>query len=347
MQKSNVLIALELLLLGFLSFAPRYFVDHFYIPYFFKPFSLLLRNISGIFPFSVGLVLVYICIPFLLYKAFVFFKKRAALNFKPIAISILSIYIVYMLLWGILYQKTPLADTLNLKTNTPSKTELDSLCGFLVSQTNEHRLSLNQKLLESSTKTILKEAKQIFSKSAIAVPKPVIKPAIGSTLLAYMSTAGVYNFISAEANVNSLSLAFDLPNTALHELAHLAGFAAEDEANYWAYKLATGSNNTLFKYSACYNTVFKGIRLLASHDSLLAQKHFKNLDPNVILDFEKEQKHWLKYQNPIQKYLVAPFYNFFLKSNGQTQGSLSYDLVIELIIAERKKQASKASNISS
>jgi hypothetical protein len=344
----TALLFLQIIIFAILTNNPEW-IEYNYITYFFRNLSKALRILTSPFNFSIGLIVVYlasIALVCWIFKSIYLIQQRK-LNFKQFILNILAflspVYLFYMLTWGLAYHKKPLVELMNLDKSKISDAEVIGLAESLVAGTNAARKVVNEDSLASLTfEKVFEQAPLGYAQLAATFPylkyeHPSIKKAAGSTLLAYMSTSGVYMFPSGEANINSHTVLYDAPYVCTHEMAHQLGFASEAEANFLAYLACRNHPNPIFRYSANYGVVFRSLSKVWQIDSLLYKKMYKQLDAAVIQDFEKERAVWRKFQNPIQKYLVGPFYNLFLKSNGLEDGIKSYDLALELLIAERRK----------
>jgi Protein of unknown function (DUF3810) len=322
------------------------FIERFYVPYVFKNLRTFWATITSNFSFSIGLILVPFLLLALFYSLFKKFKTPQSSPWQQLFASISILYFVYLLHWGFLYNRTPLPDLLGFEKSETSVADLDSLCHELVLKTNEKRSKISDnQLLDTNFEQVFEKSKAAYQQyyitnSLFGLANPNLKKAAGSTFLSYLSTAGIYNFLSAEANVNTNSLSFELPFIATHELAHQAGFASEDEANYIAYITCKNSSDPIFQYSANYGVVFRAINLLGLKDSTAAKSYASKLNNQVRADRMREKTEWEKYRNPFQKYIAGPFYDLFLKSNGEIDGANSYDKVIDLILAEKRKSKS-------
>ena len=331
-------------------------VEYYYSRGFFKIITRFLRMITGWTSVSLGLILVYALSAFLVYFIIktIFRIRKKEVSLREIAIIFLAylspIYLFFMLSWGLAYHKKPLKNLLNLNTENIKNQEVIELCKELIDSTNLTRSRISESKLRDLT------FEKVFAKAPIGYENletrynflsyytPSIKKATGSDLLAYMSTSGVYMFPSGEANVNTNNMIYDAPYVTTHEMAHQLGFASEEEANYLAYLACKNNPDAIFQYSAYYGTVFRALNKVWEIDSTYSKTLFDKLSPAVKADREKERLVWKKFRNPIQVYIVSPFYDLFLKSNGQEQGSRSYDLVIDLMVAERRKGLKKLNN---
>lgn len=326
-------------------------VEQYYTAVFFKYFTLGLRKLTSLTSISVGLVLVYVLSALLIFwlGKNIYQLYRSKKYFKSFAFQLLGglsvLYFIYMLTWGLAYHKVPIEELMHLNKENITDQELIQLCEDLVEETNVSRRALNAEMIKaaslSSTFQKAPEGYQQLDYPFINYTAPSIKKAVGSDLLSYMSTSGIYMFLSGEANVNANNLAIDVPYVASHEMAHQMGFASEDEASFLGYLACKNHPDPVFRYSGNYGVVYRAIHKVWEIDSTLSKSYYNKLDTLVKQDFEAERAIWKRFKNPVQVYVVSPFYDLFLKSNGQEEGSRSYDLVIELLVAERRKNKAK------
>lgn len=339
-------LLLQLVLFRFLCTRTMW-IETVFIPRVFYPLSRVFRWVSSWFPFSLGLVIIYLLgavLIILLVKNIreIIRGKRSlkdALLSLPARLS--PVFLFYTLTWGLLYYRQPLSALLAYDASPVTAEELRMLCHDLVERTNSTRRKLTDSTIYSRRPAqIIEAAPQAYSDTGLPFLKyhtPSIKPATGSGLLAYMGTSGIYTFWSGEAHVNLINTNVDLPAVTLHEMAHQMGFASEDEASYIAWLTAKDHSDKLFQYSACYNVVWRSLRRLGNVDSSYAQTLYSRLDSAVYHDAEIDNARWAPYRNRVQKYVISPFYNLFLKANGRQYGIMSYDRVVDLLIFERRK----------
>lgn len=328
------------------------FVENFIVPYIFTPLARSLRFLTAPFPFSIGSILYMALTAWFVYhlgkQVFLIYKKRRTLT--DLLISTLAwlspVYLLYMVLWGFLYYRLPVSSLLQYDTAPITTEELKELCVDLVESTNSSRKELSQIEIDTATFDWMKKQaiKGYSSQLHFKYKTPSVKQATGSALLAYMGTAGVYTFFSGEANVNSILANHDVPEVTLHEMAHQLGYASEDEANYIAWIAGKNHPDKLFRYSANYNVVWRSLGRLWNVDSTTANQLYHQLDSSVYYDSRVAQARWKPYRNVIQEYVISPFYNLFLKANGQEYGSMSYDMVVDLLIYERRKSLGSPKN---
>lgn len=311
-------------------------IEEYYVPYIFKPFSAILRTLTSYIPFSFGLFAAYLGTFVLLYQLII---KR---NYKNFVLKLSFVYAFYMISWGLLYYRQALSETLKYDSSPATPEELINLGQDLITQTNQLRKQISEEDIKQITiENTFERAPKKFNTLSSVYPFmqytiPSIKPALLSPLLSYMGTSGIYTFWSGEANVNTINTNVNLSNVTFHEMGHQLGFASEDEANYIAWLVGKNSSDKVDQYAAHQKALWRTLNRIYNLDSEMSKSMYKQVDSLVYKDLEEQYKKWEPYENHIQHHIVATFYNHFLKANGKIQGSMSYDRVIDLIIFERR-----------
>lgn len=337
------------------SFFPS-LVEKYYSGAVYPVIARLLRILFGWIPFSVGDIFYIIAGVFLLYKLYSFFKKlfgkKADWKYLFSCVlwlteSVLILYIVFNVLWGLNYNRVAVAYQMGLKPEPYSTAELSAVVQLIIDRLNQ---------VDSASRQIrgeLKSKRQLFRLSTDAYQKlhelnPMfqyssssVKPSIFSYLGDYLGFTGYYNPFSGEAQVNTTIPEFVQPFTCCHEIGHQIGYAKENEANIAGYLSAKSSDNPAFKYSVYFELYFYAARELYLRDSNLLKPLKKQLKPGVRKDFHDLNAFYLQYQNPFEPY-IRKLYGNYLKANEQPQGLMSYNAVIAWLIAYYKKNGANA-----
>ena len=121
----------------------------------------------------------------------------------------------------------------------------------------------------------------------------------------------------------------DLPVVIFHEYAHQMGYADEAEF-HWIYEIS-------WKYNA--NVRYSIISILLNLLNEINKNHKEKLEDytsklnlRVISDINYNMEFWGKYYNNFFDRVADYFYDFYLKSNKQEYGILSYNKVSNYII---------------
>jgi sensor domain CHASE-containing protein len=129
---------------------------------------------------------------------------------------------------------------------------------------------------------------------------------------------------------------FVRPFVACHELSHQMGFGPEDEANFVGFIAGIHSHDRLLRYSA-YNEGVQEFMFALRHQDSIARKELRQcISPQVLADFKTEREYWLGYEGKVER-MSSVFYDNFLKVNNQPYGLRTYNRMVLLVLAYRKK----------
>lgn len=330
----------------------KVWVEKYYIPYVFKNLTVFLRLVLGKIDFSVGLVLFYILLFISLFKVvqaalhFIRIKKTWNL-FRDLFIKITAIlgivFGVYMFMWGFAYHRKPIEEIVAINTKNITAQDLTTLCERLINLTNESRKKVSDIRLRSyKFRQLFKKAPEGYIRMSKLTPELTyeyssIKMGFTKNLMSSFRTAGIYFPFTAEANINGNLPSFEAPFVICHEMAHQLGFASEDEANYIAYLACVNNPDPAFRYSANYWVLFSAMNALKKADMKSYEVLYGKIDSEVFLDNKFSQSISKKFRSPIQDFTRRFLYDLFLKANSQKSGIESYNLVIELLVGELRK----------
>lgn len=144
--------------------------------------------------------------------------------------------------------------------------------------------------------------------------------------------AGFYNPLTGAARVSLNDQAYMLPFTMCHELAHQAGYAREDEANYIAYK-ACMSGNAAFRFSGCFNMLLYAMDMLYETDRPAWRQCVNGMSAPLFFRFARCNGLYTARETPVYR-LSQTLSTLFLRMNGQAQGAQSYENAVCLLLAE-------------
>ncbi|MEJ7739523.1 MAG: DUF3810 domain-containing protein [Chitinophagaceae bacterium] len=309
------------------------------------------RMLLGWIPFSIGDVLYSIFFIYCLRKGYLLLravlKKQATRTMflhagKRVLFACLLIYTLFNLLWGLNYNRLPMAQQMDLGLERYSTLNLTNLLQVLAARLNNldsasrsFRAPLTKKrlLFNETINTYSVAARQY---PALRYKTPSVKPSIFSYAGNYLGFTGYYNPFSGEAQSNTLVPAFIQPFTTCHEIGHQLGYAKENEANFAGFLAARSSSNPAFRYSLYFDMYSYASRELYRRDSTRAKEQHKLLNLQVKKDYETIRNFYLKYENPLEP-VIHKLYGQFLRANQQPQGIRSYNEVVAMLLAFYKK----------
>lgn len=345
------------ILLMYLSSSAPYFTEKVYSKGINKIIIQALSLFTGMFPFSAAeLGVVVIAILFLSYlvkfiKSLIYQsknRKKAIFKFLMIIVNFICIvYFSYVLLWGINYNRISFAKAANLEIKPSSEQELIGLCKYLINYSNALRTKISENAdgvadYSGNFKDMLKDAPQGYK--AISEKYPVLggnygipKSIILSPVMNYTGIIGVYCPFTGEANVDTAIPKFTIPATICHEMAHVRGYAREDEANYISYITCIHHPDVFFQYSGVTLALMHSMYALADIDYPQYKDLAKLYSKGLARDLNYNNSFWDNYTGKIEK-ITDDINNTYLKANGQKDGVQSYGRMIDLLLAEQRER---------
>lgn len=328
----------------------------------YRVLAIVLGTITRWFPFSVGEICIYV-LPFValfflgrfIYKLIKAKGKRMVTFGKGILnfFCVISIGIfAFVMLCGTNYYRYRFETYLDYKVDEYTKTDLYNLCDYLVEKLNESRENVQTdkdgitKSSYEDTGELLDVAGEVmsdFSKNyaALRYSTGEVKPVLASRAMSYTETVGIYIPFTMEANINIDTIYYNQPVDAIHELAHLRGIMLEDEANYVAYLACISSNEPDFIYSGYMLAYIYASNQLYNEDMELYSRIIDKLSDGVKLDLNANHIYWKQFDTPTGNKIANvsnKLNDTYLNINGQEQGTKSYGMVVDLLIAEYKEK---------
>ena len=321
----------------------------------------IMSKIFSIFPCSIFEILIYISLlsvlVFLIYSIYYIMKKpNNILSYlKNSFLNIISIvgivYFLFVVLWGLNYNRMNLKDSLivdynkshneNIKDVDYDKEDLINLYKFLIEKCNDIRAEVledEQKVMKCNTdyKEVLNRANNGYENVSILNLNKrgsyaPAKPILNSNLLCYTGITGIYSPFTGEANVNTGVPDIYIPFTTLHEMAHQRGYGSEDECNFLAYIACINNEDYDFQYSGYILALKYTASALAKvdYDALVSLNG--ELSSSVINDLNYRREFWKQYEGKVNE--VSDHMNSnYLKANGVEEGTLSYGKVVNLLL---------------
>ena len=138
-----------------------------------------------------------------------------------------------------------------------------------------------------------------------------------------MGIAGIYVPFTFESLLNPNDIAPALPFTACHELAHQAGYAREEEANFVAW-LACRKGGSYFRYSGDFTMLTSAMARLRALDGEVWEECVERMSPALLYDFRSANGLGEAAENASHQ-RQAWISDVFLRMNGQKSGLESYD----------------------
>ncbi|MDP6425060.1 MAG: DUF3810 family protein [Planctomycetota bacterium] len=142
--------------------------------------------------------------------------------------------------------------------------------------------------------------------------------------LMLFDVAGIFWPFSQEPHVDPGLDRLQYAFVACHELAHLAGIASEDEANFVAWLACTRSPHPFVRYAGH----FGALRYFAAD----SPEVWKLAGESVVADMRRLQQRWQRFRSPRAARFRLVIHDAALRSQGESRGIESYDDMVRLIV---------------
>ena len=275
-------------------------------------------------------------------------KQRAFSLISGIALAATTLCFLFVMVGGLNYHRLSFTYYSGLEVIPSTVDELAGLCENLAERANHLRtqvdagpdavMRLSQGFYE--TAELSRKAYSVLSKQyigildngAFAKPKPVLL----SVLMSYSRITGGYFFYTFEPNINTHIPDYQIPSTMTHELAHSCGFMREDEANYLAYLACTASDSADLQYSGVMLALIHSLNALYSADQERYAQVNDKIAPAVWWDMQASNRYWADFETRYGEF-SDKVNDTYLRVNSQTDGVKSYGRMVDLLLAEYRK----------
>lgn len=314
----------------------------------------LLAYLTMFLPFSLAETVI-IGLPILLfimiYISMREFKKSEEASVRCIVglFSVLTLmYSIFVLGYGMGYHGKSLSSKLGLSEEKVTALELmetsekilDEMMPFLdkIPYSENGASYMPYSLDEMNTKLnkAYKSAGEKYSFVSNFYSK--IKYIVLSEPMTYTHISGVYSYYTGEANLNINFPDYTLPFTAGHELAHQRGIAPENEANFVAFLVCMESDDAYIKYSAYLNMFEYVTNALYTADPKMYYEVILKTDKRITGEMSAYNEFFEKYRESKASEVSDAVNDTYLKAQGQSAGSRSYGMVVDLAVAYYKQK---------
>ncbi len=348
-----LILAVLIVLINVLAWLSSGFCDA-YVKYVFPIFLNTWGRLMGLFPIAMGdiflvFTVVWILILLLMGIMSIFFKGRVFEITKRVS----KIFLPYLLIvlfsltinWWLLYHTTSINETVLPDGSEYLASDLVELYNSFVDEANalvdavprdESGIVYCDVDINTEAIALMREMADTFPLLKGYYPQP--KQMGFSAFFSQQYITGYYFPVTLEANINALMNEINDPFVTCHELAHLKGYMREDEANLIGILACLRSDNDFFRYSGLLtaigylknaideNEACEEFALTARRDETYFDDVF--LSSEAWAEVEKKAVVSTDVVSQVSDVLV----DTSLKVNGVSDGKISYNRVVELLL---------------
>jgi hypothetical protein len=330
--------------------------ERLYVRAIYPYIPATLSLVSGRVGFSLGEWLTFVVLAaglsilvrffFLLYRRRGERARRAlgALRFSAwVAAGMLWLF---MLAFGLNYQRPLLFDLLGFERRSASAAELEAMGREVVGRINETYAEAHAEGRAApgpeQIKALLQESYDAAPDLALLPRGPFAppKPLFASGAFTRIGLSGVYSPFTGEPNYNADPPDFQLPFTMAHEMAHQRGVARESEANFVAYLVCTNARDPFVRYSG-YRNGLGVLGELYRIEPEKARELAKQLAPGFREDSRRAALFWAKAYGPAAA-LTDRVNDLYLRANRVRKGTADYAASTTLIVGYYLRELKRA-----
>lgn len=256
-------------------------------------------------------------------------------GFYGLLIGVVTIWALFILLWGENYARTPLETHLQLSTDTePSMLDIISLTeslGNIIRQTETSTPDWDADL--EAAQASLRRVTDSLERRPVTLPRFVKRTPPGVLLYTGRAT-GITSPWTLEAYVDS-ALPYPIQlATALHENAHIAGYTGEAEADFVTGLAGLTAENASVRYSTALSLFQRSLQNLTPERT---GPTYEDLPARAKRDLEALRQAYTRYAPPPAITAAERrIYDSYLKTQGVGAGVADYDRVSVLLMAAQR-----------
>ncbi|MBI2828892.1 MAG: DUF3810 family protein [Acidobacteria bacterium] len=253
-----------------------------------------------------------------------------------LAAAAASVYLVFLVLWGLNYRRVPMTERLIVDPGAPASQAVADLGVEAATQLNTlhdeaHRVGWSGAPREDETfRRAFKAAQRALSEAPPATPGRLKRTLLGP-YFRWTSVDGMINPFGLEVLANPDLLPFERPFVAAHEWSHLAGYADEAEASFVGW-LTCMRADVPARYSGW---LFLYWQVSEEVDDDGRARLAKALGAGPRRDIEASVQRLRRGQLPWLRTAGWRVYDRYLKANRVEKGVRSYGAVVTLIVRAR------------
>lgn len=310
----------------------------------------LFATVTGVLPFSlaetvllclpVGIVLLVILCVHTLRRADV----RASTRLICILFSVLcALYSGFVLLFAPAYHGDSLEEKLGLEAKEVSAEQLASAACYFRDRAMELSDSITYSFgsfshMPYTVDEMVDKLNDAYASVSerygfVADLRAPVKSIAMSGPMTYTHISGVYTYYTGEANINVNFPDYTLPYTAAHEMSHQRGIAPENEANFMAFLVCEASEDAYIRYSGYMNMYEYLLNALYSADKARYADVWRDTDIRLRYEELEYSRFFSLYADSAAATVSGAVNDTYLKLQGQSDGSKSYGMVVDLAVA--------------
>jgi Protein of unknown function (DUF3810) len=302
----------------------------------YQSITQFLVPVSNSVPFSISaLLLVILPSIWIVWTAHRFRKRQFFKWLRRTLLFATLIYALFMFNWGANYQRESIETQLGLDTAAFAENDLqtlvDRLSKIIQSNVDAQR---NVEIAQTSLRTSLIQSVETITGITPTLPTWVKSLPSGSLILAG-NASGVISPFTLEPHVDGALYEVYALAVGTHELAHIAGYAGEADADFVAALAGLGTDDPYAQYAVALKLWNDAVGQLPTDKRATA---VQALPQQAKDDLEATYEPFRSYRLPAWiQHLQTGLYNQYLTTQGVEEGVKDYSRTTTLLLAAQRQ----------
>ncbi|MGL4610311.1 MAG: DUF3810 family protein [Trueperaceae bacterium] len=336
-----VLLLLMISMLWSLVQPSSRWIENMYSLGLYPTLASLLVPITNSVPFSIsGILLVLLPIVWLVWTVRQFRRKKCLRQhflrwLRRTVLVILGLYLWFTLAWGIHYQRESIETQLGLTAATFSENDLRRLVTTL-SNIVEDNANVERDIAQAQTSLRTSLLETVATITGVTPTLPAwVKVLPAGTLIRAGNASGIISPFTLEPHIDgALTEVYGLA-VGTHELAHIAGYAGEADADFIAALAGLNASDPYARYAVALKLWSDAVWQLSEVER---REAVDALPQRAKDDLEAMYESFRRYGLPqwVQN-LQSGMYNRYLMSQGVEAGIKDYSRTTTLLLAAQQQ----------
>ena len=298
----------------------------------------VIELIAACFAISFVITLIVRFIRLLMRKEYAFVRLLSL--FIGVVIFAAYLFPAFYIMWGFNMFRQPLEKNMELPDRQYTTEELNMVCLDLAQKAARLRDEVTvdtSGIFSADLDPMLDSVREACLRFGEQNPKfkadcPTANQLLTSEYFSRCGISGIYIFLTEEPCINVNEPCLYLAHSAAHETAHYIGYAHEEDANFLAFLICSGSDDPNVAYSGYMHALLNCGNTLARADKEAYNALYGTYSDGMIADIEDYRVHYRKYADTKTWEKSNEINDNYLKFNEQEKGVLSYQEDVALIL---------------
>ncbi len=246
-----------------------------------------------------------------------------------------AVYLAFLALWGLNYRRAPLSERLDFAAARVTPAAIERLALGTIAELGRLRPAASSPVPGAGAWRAALGPAFARAQEAMGLPGGAVAGRPKRSILdPYFTRAGVSGMTDPfflETLVASNLLPFERPSVIAHEWGHLAGYARESEASFFAWVVCLHGDDAV-RYSGQLELL---LRLLAAIEPAARARLIGRVSPGVARDIAAIAERNRRAQMPAVTRTAWRIYDRYLRTNRVESGVRNYDEVVALVVGTR------------